>query len=171
MTQQGEISVPNEEDRPETSSPTDPRAAARRAGIVAQRFEHYSPIPMPDVLQGYDRVVPGSAELIIDLYRQQVETRLYCERADVDHRAIALKTEEQAMTKSYQLAQRGQIGFVTLAITAMILGFILAWIGREVVGLGAIVTALGVLAGSLVYGTYQRSKDAPQAKDKPPETE
>lgn len=49
-------------------------------------------------------------------------------------------------------------GFI-IAMTAILGGIFLVYVGKEIFGLASIVTALAGLAGVFVYGKYEQKKD------------
>lgn len=70
-----------------------------------------------------------------------------------------LALEKEAMDSNVNSQKLGTIlGFI-LAMTAIVGGIFLAYVGRETSGLTAIITALVGLAGVFVYGKSQQKKD------------
>jgi uncharacterized membrane protein len=73
-----------------------------------------------------------------------------------DHR---LGIEQQVVDANVDSQKLGTIlGFI-VAMTAIIGGIFLAYVGRETSGLASIVTALVGLAGVFVYGKIEQKKD------------
>lgn len=103
------------------------------------------PLPAPEMLAQYDQIVPGSAEKIIQLWEEQVHHRM--------------NLEQKAISADISQSRLGSIlGFV-IAMTAIVCGTILAYLGRPTEGIAAIITALGGIIGAYVWGSYQRRKE------------
>jgi uncharacterized membrane protein len=103
------------------------------------------PLPHPETLERYNQVVPSAAERIIRLAETQHDHRLAIEKEVVDSNINSQKL--------------GTIlGFI-VAMTAIIGGVFLAYVGRETSGVTSIITALVGLAGVFVYGKREQKKD------------
>jgi uncharacterized membrane protein len=99
----------------------------------------------PEVLERYNQVVPTAAERILKMAETQH-----------DHR-IAI--EQQAVDSNVNSQELGTIlGFI-IAMTAILGGIFLAYVGRETSGLTSIISALVGLTGVFVYGKSQQRKD------------
>jgi FtsH-binding integral membrane protein len=73
-----------------------------------------------------------------------------------DHR---LGLERDSINANISAQKLGTIlGFV-IAMTAILGGVFLAYVGKETSGLVSIITALVGLAGVFVYGKYEQKKD------------
>jgi uncharacterized membrane protein len=103
------------------------------------------PLPQPEALERYNQIVPTAAERIIRMAETQHDHRLAIEQEVVDSNVNSQKL--------------GTIlGFI-VAMTAIIGGIFLAYIGRETSGLTSIITALVGLTGVFVYGKREQRKD------------
>ena len=103
------------------------------------------PLPPPQVLDHYDKIVPGSAEKIISMWEQQVKHRQ--------------ELEKKVITSDIRQSYFGAIlGFV-IAIATICAGTFLAYNGRPTEGLAAIISALVGLVGVYAWGSYQRRKE------------
>jgi uncharacterized membrane protein len=103
------------------------------------------PLPQPEALERYNQIVPGAAERIIQMAETQHKHRLEIETNVVNSNIAAQK--------------RGTIlGFI-VAMTAILGGVFLVYIGKEASGLASIVTALVGLVGVFVYGKNEQKKD------------
>lgn len=68
------------------SLPEDKRAMATRMIVgFAESKIYRGPIPPPEYLEAYEKIVPGSAKEILDMARKQQEHRMSCERIIIDH--------------------------------------------------------------------------------------
>lgn len=111
--------------------------------IEQQSFR--GPLPHPQILDQYDKIVPGSANKIISSWEVQVQHRQELEKkviaSDILHSYIG-----------------SALGFI-IAMSAIIAGTFLAYIGRPTEGIAAIITALIGLITAFGWGSYQRKKE------------
>lgn len=78
---------------------------------------HMGPIPAPDVLAGYEQVLPGAAERILAMAERQQENRLAFEsqqlRADIEHRDEMSRIQRRVHTGAFVSDYIGQaLGFI-----------------------------------------------------------
>ena len=110
------------------------------------------PLPPPAVLEGYERVLPGSAERILRMAEQQAE-----------HRRVVLTTLVEADTSRARwglwLGAAVAVAFI-LATTAMVLA------GQTVAGTIVATADLLGIVGVFVYGARRRVRL--MAPDAPP---
>ena len=105
-----------------------------RSEIVAFR----GPLPPPEVLQRYEEICPGSAQMIMRNFDEQGQHRR--------------KIEERVITDKGAAAKRGQwMGFVVV-LTAIAVGAVFIWNGKPTEGLATIITAVGGIASVFVVG-------------------
>jgi uncharacterized membrane protein len=103
------------------------------------------PLPHPEALERYNQIVPGSAERIIKLAETQHDHRLEIEKSVIDSGIAAQKL--------------GTIlGFI-LAMTAILGGVFLIYVGKESTGITSIIAALAGLVGVFVYGKSEQKKE------------
>lgn len=116
-------------------------------GITMQAVsESFSgPLPAPQTLERYNLIVPGAAERIIVMAEKQQDHRQNLER-------MVVESNTQSQTQGLWL------GFI-LAIVVVISGAFLIYLGHDVYGLAAIITALASLVGVFIYGKYQQKKE------------
>jgi len=114
--------------------------------VAAQVQLHYEgPLPHPSILQGYNQVVPGSAERIISMAEQQAKHRQELEKAVI---GADIRDSKTGLW----------LGFI-IGIVAIISGGVCIVQGHSIAG--------GVLGGSavpgltavFVYGSRQRRKE------------
>jgi len=108
------------------------------------------PLPHPDILKGYNEVVPNGAERIFALAEKQTEHRMSLERKVID--------------EEIRLSLRGQnFGFI-LGLTGLTLSALLAFLGHEVVaGIFASTTIIGLVT-VFVVGKKLSLKDDDSSK-------
>jgi uncharacterized membrane protein len=122
-----------------------PPSSTSTAIIQAQMRQWSGPLPQPEALERYNQIVPTAAERIIRMAETQHDHRLAIEKEVVDSNVNSQKL--------------GTIlGFI-IAMTAIVGGIFLAYVGRETSGLVSIITALVGLAGVFVYGKSEQKKD------------
>jgi uncharacterized membrane protein len=122
-----------------------PPPSTRSLSIQAEMRQWSGPLPNPEALERYNQIVPGAAERIIKMAETQHEHRLALEKEAID-----------SNVNSQRLGTI--LGFI-IAMTAIIGGIFLAYIGRETSGLTAIISALVGLAGVFVYSKSEQKKD------------
>lgn len=95
-----------------------------------QQASFSGPMPHPDVLEGYDRIVPGAAERILAMAESDSKHQQAIEFA-------ALRAAESEI-------KRGQWFGFTIGITALIASMLALWMGSPAVA--------GVIGGTTVVG-------------------
>jgi len=103
------------------------------------------PLPPPSVLDHYNQIHPGSAEIIITLWQDQVRHRQ--------------ELEKKAITADILQSWAGSIMGFIVAMTALASGTYAIHLGRPAEGIAAILTALAGLGGAYFYGSWQRRKE------------
>jgi len=117
-------------------------ASGSRSVSVSQ---YQGPIPPPSILEQYDKVVPGSAELIIQQFEKQS-----------NHRMTLESTVIQADIKRANL---GLLAGFLLCIATVIGGCVVAVLSHAGAGATIATAAVGTLAAVFVYGTASRKKE------------
>ena len=108
------------------------------------------PLPPPGIFQGFEDVLPGSAERILAMSEKQADHRRKIEATVVDGNAKA------------QL--RGQIMAFLLALLVIGIGFALIWTGKNVWGIVAIITALATPVATFITGKVIQFKERSQKR-------
>jgi len=119
-------------------------------GVLSGGAAFPGALPNPDILEKYEKVLPGTAKKIMDIAEEQAA------------REAAL--EESAVGTDVSNSRLGLwFGFI-VALIAVVGGTVAAISGHPVFGgvLGA--GAMASLAGTFVYGTRLRQKDIEQKK-------
>jgi uncharacterized membrane protein len=102
-------------------------------------MSYQGPIAHPDILQGYEDIVPGSAAQIIDLFDAQSRHRM-----DLESRTLARDN-----TRSWAGLF---LGFV-VAITVIVGGVVAVLYGHDTAGAALVTTSLASLVSVFVYGS------------------
>lgn len=104
-------------------NPVSPEAGAPATVTHTQVKAHMGPLPAPEVLAGYEQILPGAAERILAMAERQQENRLALEskqlQADVDHRDEMARIQKRLHTGSFISDYIGQVFGVITALVAM----------------------------------------------------
>lgn len=98
---------------------------------------HSGPLPDPETLDAYNRIIGDGAERIMQMAEKEQNARL-------DDRK---RFTDRMMNQS----SLGQIFGFVICMSAIIGGIYLSSIGKETSGISAIITALVALAGAFLY--------------------
>src|SRR5262245_54367292 len=83
---------------------------------TTQQF-HYGPLPTPEVLEGYERVLPGLASRITDLATSEAEHRRKLESQLLTGQIDDIETQRE-------IEKRGQLFALVIALATIIGGFV-----------------------------------------------
>ena len=101
------------------------------------------PLPPPDIMEGYNNIVPNAAERIITVFESEVKHRHDLERAQVDD-------EKQDRIRAHRLILLGQVMGFILAVAFIVSGTFLIFHDKQVSGTIVSTTAmLGIIAAFL----------------------
>ncbi len=113
---------------------------------ILTQFEQYSgPLPHPKILAGYDQIVPGAAEKIIDTFVEQAHHRMYLEKTVIEGDSRRANWGVAAAT------------IITLLFLAASYNLIIN--GHELAGSILGISNLAILAGVFIYGTNSRKNE------------
>ena len=114
--------------------------------VMTHSVEAYSgPLPSPDMLECYNAAFAECAERIVAMTEKQALHRREIEKVFVQS---AVKNEA-----------RGQIFGFIIALSAILGGTIIVAMGKDVIGLIAIISALASLVGVFIYGKRRQAHD------------
>lgn len=122
--------------------PREPRFPALAIHREVEAF--LGPIPQPEVLREYDRVLPGLAERIVAWTENEAHHRRTVERSLV------------------QLSWGGLWAAFVLALATILGGMLLAWYGRSVAG---VIGVVGALAGLVIVFLAGRVRGMPDGSE------
>jgi len=165
---------PEEDDAAEASSSYDQSESEEQAGSTLVRAEYYQfqtmfigPLPLPDMLEQYERVLPGCAERILAMS----ERGLLITEEQTHHR----QAMESAVVHSD--IKRADLGlkFGTVVITLIIIvGAITIFTGHPGYGITLIGGSVSIVLGTYIHGTATRKQElrrkAEQVPRNPPES-
>ncbi|NOZ73082.1 MAG: DUF2335 domain-containing protein [Chloroflexi bacterium] len=115
--------------------------------IIAQHSEsHYSgPLPPPEILAGYNEVVPDSASLLIEQFLEQGRHRR--------------ELEKFVVTNDVKRANWGLVAGFIISMVSILGSFYTISLGYKLEGLTGVIVSLGSLVAAFFYGTYSRKKE------------
>lgn len=120
----------------ESSEPISPERPRRQLQLLGHQYS--GPLPPPEMLQGFEQVLPGAAERIFSMVEQE-QKHVHA----LQERSLAI--DEQNVRGAYRLASRGQIlGFVVV-FASLLIGALLLYLGKDISGLATILTSLGIV--------------------------
>lgn len=110
---------------------------------VSSKFS--GPIPPPELLEGYENIVPGSADRIIRMTERQIDHRTNIE-------SLIVKGDNRRADKGLTFA------FV-LGILCIVVAAALAYLGQPNVAIVIIVVLFGTGTTTYIYGTNVRKQE------------
>ncbi|MBC7818737.1 MAG: DUF2335 domain-containing protein [Planctomycetaceae bacterium] len=134
------ITMANESAKLQPGNPSKPELARV---IAASSFS--GPLPPPQILQEYNRIVPGSANRIIAMAEKQA-----------DHRR---RLETQVISSDVTNSRVGLICGLLIGLGGLVAATIIAIYGNPQAGVGMGFVTLGSLVGVFVYGSRLRIKE------------
>ena len=121
-----------------------------RGIIVQQSSTFVGPLPPPEILEGYNKVLPGGAERIVAMAEAQSQHRR--------------QMEAQIISEELKQSRRGQIFGFVLALVGLGLSTLLAILGHTIVASiigGSTIIGLAVV---FVVGKKRQEKNPPIAE-------
>ena len=137
MPRQDEIANPN--------LPSRDQEAVRTLAVASERSVFSGPLPPPDLLAEYERLVPGTAAKIVDMAQKQGEHRMLLEKSVIGGDG---KRSTMGMVFAFILSL-ALIGCGTACILH----------GHDVAGAAIIGTSMASLIGTFIYGSSSRRKE------------
>lgn len=118
---------------------------------IIQQLRHFAgPLPSPENLLNYDKIIPGTANRIIEMAEKNQEQRLYIDKI----------MAESDVKKSL----RGQIFGFAVAVIAFTVATVCAFLNQKEIGIAAIGFTLVSIVSIFVLG--RKSKEIAKNKDK-----
>jgi uncharacterized membrane protein len=125
-------------------SKTQIQQAARQA-ITGIQYTYSGPLPHPEILEHYDRIVPGGAERIFTQFESQAK-----HRQSIESRVIRSNSFAQIF---------GAISAFILGLLAIGGGLFLVYVGKSLEGFGVFFTGLSSLVGVYIYGKKTQGEE------------
>lgn len=125
--------------------------------MTLSRVEHIEqlfqgPIPPPNIMEAYDRILPGSADRILKLTEQQFEHRIAIENKVIDSKIIS--------------ERRGTLLGFSLAVFIILASVILILKDKDIAGLAGIIITVTSLLLAFMYGKKSNIKELENKKEK-----
>ena len=120
---------------------------------VSRRITWRAPIPQPDAMERYDRLLPGAAERILRRWEKQSDHRMYVEKTRVESDS---RRSDVGLIFAFILS----LLIISLGAYAVIWGN--PWVGVAVIGIN-----IAGLAGVFVYGTNSRRRERERKASEP----
>ncbi|MDT8448159.1 MAG: DUF2335 domain-containing protein [bacterium] len=125
---------------------------------VTRRVSQSGPLPRPEVMGGYEKILPGAAERIMAMAERQAAHRQELEREQVVNQVKLLSTREE------KLWGNARLGIWLAFIICLVVVSVGAWLvaSGNVIG-GGVALGLSSLAAAFIYGSQgKRTPDAPR---------
>lgn len=117
--------------------PEEYREKARNALMIIRQESFAGPIPPPQVLQGYETILPGSADRIIKMAENQQQHRI--------------NIEDKAVSGQVGNTRRGQVFAFIVFILCVLVGLVFAYLDMKVFAgiflTGTMVTVVALFIG------------------------
>ncbi|MDY2793972.1 MAG: DUF2335 domain-containing protein [Peptostreptococcus porci] len=113
--------------------------------IEKSEISFSGPLPHPDIMKGYDDIVPGAAERILKMAENQQNHRF--------------KLEEKIVFDDSSERKRNSYFAFTLILVVILLGGSLLFKGKSIVGLATVFAGLAPLIG-IFFRNYKDNKPA-----------
>ena len=113
--------------------------------VTASEVSFRGPIPPPEILEAYDRVISGSAGRIVAMAEKQSTHRM--------------KLEEIVVGAGSRTQLLGMVFSFILSLAVLGVGVFLIYLDRNLAGFGLILFNLTTLAGVFVYGRHTQRKE------------
>ena len=151
--------VPDEVNRVEPIEDLPSEASQSISTVTSTKFESYrGPLPQPDALGEYERILPGAADRILSMAESQSRHRQAMQKE-------AMELSRLEISSAFNRANRGlNLGaLVALAIVGG--GAFMAHLGYAEAGGGVIGGTIVGLAATFVYGAKTRDRDVKSAEE------
>lgn len=124
---------------------TDQRPSSGQQALLIHAEKFQGPLPPPSILEGYERIVPGSAERIISLLEKQTAHR----------QSLETKIVNGGKTRS-------DWGLVCGAVITLVVIFVSAYLilkGHDWAGSTLVTIDLGSILTAFIYGTNKNQQE------------
>jgi len=109
-----------------------------------QMISYQAPLPPPDMLAAYERILPGAAKRIFDRMERQADHRQWAEKVKLEADIMAQK--------------KGQYFAFIMGLIGLIGGFGLIWIGSSAIGLSIFISTLAAFVAVFIVGKSKQGK-------------
>lgn len=112
---------------------------------MVQRTSFSGPLPPPEVLRGYESVLPGLADRVVKMAENQS-----AHRQRLESRVIWFDGIRSSLGLMFGLM---------IALAGIVAGTYLIISGNSTTGLASLIIPLGVIVGAFIYQKREESKD------------
>lgn len=119
--------------------------------ITGVQYSYSGPLPPPEILEHYDRIVPHGAERIFAQFESQSAHRR--------------KVESQIVNSDVFVQVFGAVSALLLGILALGGGLFLVHEGKSVEGFGAFFAGLASLVGVYIYGKKSQASERKEKQE------
>ncbi len=134
-------------------SKTESQSTPRQA-VTGVQYTYSGPLPHPEVLEQYNRIIPGGAERIFAQFESQAAHRQ--------------KIESSVIRSNAFVQIFGAVSALLLGALALGGGLFLVEQGKSLEGFGAFFTSLASLVGVYVYGKKSQVDERRAKQDRLP---
>ncbi|MGB8261570.1 MAG: DUF2335 domain-containing protein [Terracidiphilus sp.] len=114
-----------------------------RQEVTGVQIAYSGPLPPPEILEQFGRIVPNGAERIFAQFESQAE-----HRQGLESRVIRSNTLNQTI---------GVVSASLIGLIGVCGGLLLAYLGKDLAGLATTFGTLGSLVGVFIYGKHSQS--------------
>lgn len=150
-------------------SPPEPRpivnavAAAAGSGprVVTTSESFAGPLPHPDTLQQYEKILPGLAERIVSMAESEQRARLDSVKKDAEAKARLLEIADSESASNRKMTTRGQWIGAAVTFLCIIAAAFFAWSGKsDMVVMCFLAVPTASLIAAFVPGIKKRDKSS-----------
>lgn len=150
MERHREVAPESYESDPEIIDPDFPSQGMATASHYL--VERSAPLPTVEEFGGYDQVLPGAADRILQMAEKSMEARHEAIRADAEvQQSIASSVRSAA-----KIAERQQLIFAALALIALVGSFFLGWHGKNIPSVVSVIVAAA--SGWMSFQAFQKGQ-------------
>lgn len=131
-----------------------PPPGGREVIATVQTSSWVAPLPRPEIMAGYEQILPGSADRILAMAEKQAEHRQGLERSKLAGDQITQARAQWLTTGLVAIIFCGSIGLIAY--------------GKDIAGLVAIITETVALVGVYLHGKASQRKALDAAVPQPP---
>lgn len=137
--------------------PATPQERQNIQRLVRSEFlrHHSGPLPAPETLAEYERILPGAAERIFVRFEKQSDHRM-----SIESKVIGSNTFSQSFAT---------VGSVIFSILALFAGTLLVYLGKDVSGLTLFFGAIAPVTATFFYGRHKQEQERERALEQRPD--
>ncbi|MBE7439103.1 MAG: DUF2335 domain-containing protein [Spirochaetales bacterium] len=122
-----------------------PPSSSNQPGHSITVWTSHSPVPPPDWLEYYERVIPGSGSQLLAQWHAQSEHRM--------------RLEFRVVNSNIRMQYLGWLSATVLGLAGIGGGIFLVALGKELTGFGAVVSSVVALAAVFILGRRKQESE------------